>query len=367
MATLPRSGLPGDYSNGQRYTDVEIERVHDLIETQMFGSLIAHLASGGAGVVPFPNADAWKVTAGAGLSVSVAAGAGICSHSQFDVVWMQTKAATTKSNLAASSILYLHAAVEGSVANDTRETGLPNFVVSSANTLPNALTLARITTNATGVVSIDDLRAMREIGSGGGLDASQIGDGQVSNIEYSYLNGVTSSIQQQLDDRVLDMEVADLAQDAFEAGDNVTFTPIAGNKVRISAAQDLTATLVSDAASVTTPMLAPGDETTVLVTLGKTARLNRCATSAPAWVRLYPSVAARNADSSRAMEQWYEGDDLVFDLLTQSGDLSDNLGGGVDAASTESPRLSTFPLVVRNMSATTQAITVTIQKMTLEV
>jgi hypothetical protein len=114
-------------------------------------------------------------------------------------------------------------------------------------------------------------------------------------------------------------------------------------------------------ATFTTASLAAGAVEKGVIVLGKAYRLYRIETNFPARVRLYDTVAKRDADETRAIgvnSGDYSG--LMFEYVTMTGNLNEVLPALVDGANFESPVTSDIPISVTNLDSTSRAVTVTL-------
>lgn len=137
--------------NVTTYTGDEIKLNHGLNQ-QMSGALSA-LAPG--------VRSGWIATAGTGLTVNVAAGEGIVSHSTYGAVALRSTGTIASAAIPASSVGYIHALAENDGSpggNRSVETMVPKFVYSDLNVLANATCIAYVVTGASSVTAVYDRR-----------------------------------------------------------------------------------------------------------------------------------------------------------------------------------------------------------------
>jgi len=131
----------------------EFNSVVRILDSQLVGVLQAH----GTGVA---EAGAWVVTAGAGLTVDVAAGAGIAVSGD-DYLWLQTLSSENL-ELEANSTAYIYALAvwrEEAEGPDSRESGVVEWYTNSTGgEVAGALPVALVTTGTSGISTITDLR-----------------------------------------------------------------------------------------------------------------------------------------------------------------------------------------------------------------
>jgi hypothetical protein len=134
-----------------------LNAVSDLLSEQLSGAL----AGSNAGVLPFPDTDSFKVTSGAGLSINVAAGAGIGYHSTYGHVYLKsdTQSNIVPSGLVASDTVYVFASIAD---NTTALTGTPTFTTSATPSSNGGILLAKVVTGVASISSVIDLRVFDE-------------------------------------------------------------------------------------------------------------------------------------------------------------------------------------------------------------
>jgi hypothetical protein len=147
--------------NQTEYTGAEIARLHKIVDTQLGGAVEAF----GAGVLPDPDTNSLKVTAGDDLSVDIAPGRGFIRHSTYGGAWLVLESVLHLTGLAPDSTLNIFVALDVSSENDTRETGAPVVVIQEGDTYDGGLLLAQFVTNADSVV-VNDLRNFVTLGGG---------------------------------------------------------------------------------------------------------------------------------------------------------------------------------------------------------
>jgi hypothetical protein len=123
-----------------------------------------------------------------------------------------------------------------------------------------------------------------EIKALAGIDPTKIGGGSVDNTEYSYLNGVTSAIQTQIDGKEPAITLLPLSK----GGTNKNMTAVAGGVVYTDA-----------------------DSQEVLAAGSSGQILQSNATSAPSWVNKSISGKAQNASSVTVEEIQFPNDSLT--------------------------------------------------------
>lgn len=164
---------------------------------------------------------------------------------------------------------------------------------------------------------------------------------------------------------------ADTASDTLTlvAGDNITITTDAvSDTITISSTGSQGATLNSRATlSGTSPSLTTNQQGPIDIAEGyKTYALLKVQTSAAAWVRIYVSEAARQADAGRT-----EGTDplpgagVVAEVIT-TGAQTVLITPGTIGFNNEAPVTENIPIRVTNLSDSTAAITVTLTAVQLE-
>lgn len=168
-----------------------------------------------------------------------------------------------------------------------------------------------------------------------------------------------------------DSVVADASTDTLTlvAGSGVTITTDANtDSITISATGGGGTSLGSRAAlSGTSPSLADGAQGPIDIAEGyKTYALLKVQTSTAAWVRIYVSEAARQADAGRT-----EGTDplpgagVIAEVIT-TGAETVLITPGTIGFNNENPVTSNIPIRVTNLSGSTAAITVTLTAVQLE-
>lgn len=172
-------GLSDNFQNSATtYDATDIVRLHRIVDSQLNGALRVI----GEGVVPQPDQTSFLVTPGTGLSVSVAPGMAIISRAALGAVFAELRTATLLSGLTPNSTLYVFVAVQIRVAtsdNDTKETSVPVFSVSTSSTLSNGLLLAKVVTTSN-AATVTDLRTMQS-----GDESSLRGSGRVAALDKS--------------------------------------------------------------------------------------------------------------------------------------------------------------------------------------
>lgn len=111
--------------------------------------------------------------------------------------------------------------------------------------------------------------------------------------------------------------------------------------------------------------LSAGATGTTSITLPRTAILKRIVVSQAAWVRLYNSIAARNADSTRPINiAPTAGSGVLLEVAVgTSTDLS--LSPNPSAVNAEAPTTTSYPVRLTNNGAT-NTITITLYYLPLE-
>lgn len=120
----------------------------------------------GPGVVR-DTADSFKVTAGTGLSVSIAPGKAVLNHTTEGVAYVELNQLITLNgsyvpvNRSAGNPIYLFVVPEDVELKD----GRPDFAISNTSTYDGGVLLATITTNATTVTAVTDSRVFSKYGT----------------------------------------------------------------------------------------------------------------------------------------------------------------------------------------------------------
>lgn len=126
------------------------------------------------------------------------------------------------------------------------------------------------------------------------------------------------------------------------------------------------------AISITTPVISPGGIHNTTISLGKAFILLSVATSSAAWLRLYTSPSYRTADTNRLISRNPNSleNGIISEDITNNADLSIDLtgNGGFQGigSSQETPPNSEIAIAIVNLSGTSQAITVTYNRILLE-
>ncbi len=118
------------------------------------------------------------------------------------------------------------------------------------------------------------------------------------------------------------------------------------------------------------PFAAPASnnnfETAGVVNLGKIFIITKIAADQPSRVRVYNSIAARDQDVSRAIGQPHSGDGLIAEIIFTDQINAVNLSPLANGATAETPRASTCPILVQNLSGANNPINIIFSKITLE-
>lgn len=126
-------------------------------------------------------------------------------------------------------------------------------------------------------------------------------------------------------------------------------------------------TLARSDAVAATATLAHNATGNLTVELGRISLLIRVSTSHAARVRLYRTAAQRTADAARPIGIRPVGNHgLIFEGVTTVGTLNIDVLRELLAANAESPPVADMPIAVTNLSGGAQAITVTINKSTVQ-
>lgn len=111
----------------------------------------------------------------------------------------------------------------------------------------------------------------------------------------------------------------------------------------------------------TTAVKISGHTETGAITLSTGYRLLKIATSSPARVRMYSTLAYQAADKTRAIGVLPSGDHgLALEFLSDSALLAKTLTPGVEGESLEATPISAIPITVQNTSLTDVAVSVTL-------
>jgi hypothetical protein len=352
-----------DFVDGQsRYTAAMFTRLHQIVATQTKGALYAL----GEGIVKRP-VTAGEVTISTGRIVNIAECLAIARHSVKGPAILHQPSTTfgpLPANRGDDNPIYLFLVWEKTGLHDAWRDAAPIIIQHTAATYDGGVLLAKITTSSSAILAIDN--SVKTYSGAGGL--TDISDGSVT------LAKLASDVTTKFNERPTSDEVDDKieqALDGFEnntliAGENITIIDAGDGTKTINATGSLTGTFESRSVEVTTDSLAPNESETITVTLGKYAKLALLQSDAAAWIRLYPSTAAQIADSGRTQNQYFEGDQLIFDYLSVDGPI-DALLEAVDAFSREAPRTGDYPLTITNSGAISAAITVTLTFVTMEI
>lgn len=136
---------------GTIYHGAEIGFLHRTVDSLAVGAL--QTGAGGSGVVlPFPNANSFLVTAGAGLSVSAAPGQAAARSVAFGALMLESAAPLSRGALTPNATLNIF--VVGTVP-DSRACTLQ---ASPLDTLDGGVLLARVVTGDAAVLSVVSLR-----------------------------------------------------------------------------------------------------------------------------------------------------------------------------------------------------------------
>jgi hypothetical protein len=112
-------------------------------------------------------------------------------------------------------------------------------------------------------------------------------------------------------------------------------------------------------ATYTTASLSAGALEKGVITMGRGFTLYKITTSSPARVRLYTTVANRDADETRALGiANADNAGLILEYLTTSSILSADLGPNVSGSNMESTPVEDIAITVTNTDSISQAITV---------
>lgn len=191
--------LNNDWKTDDPVPSDEFNTIVGVIDTQLVGALQGL----GVGCV---ETDAWEVTAGAGLSVDIAAGAGVAVSGD-DYLFLATTASYNLSLDANSTTVIYARAVTRTVDGDpdSRTEAVVEWHTSTTGgTVAGALQVATVTTNADGVADISDdrsfIRALEALASlssdSDAMDAVQEAIGS----EYFGDDPPASSLDARIDD-----------------------------------------------------------------------------------------------------------------------------------------------------------------------
>jgi hypothetical protein len=151
------------------------------------------------------------------------------------------------------------------------------------------------------------------------------------------------------------------------AGTNITLTRTSADEITIAAAGGGGGGLVSRAAvSAASSSLANNAVGPINITGYKAYALLKVQTSAAAWVRIYTSEAARQADASRTEgTDPLPGSGVIAEVIT-TGAQTVLISPGTIGFNDETVVTTNIPVRVTNKSGSTQAITVTLTAIQLE-
>ena len=153
---------------------------------------------------------------------------------------------------------------------------------------------------------------------------------------------------------------------AISASDNAAFYASNGNWIQLAKASDVTvstrATFSTTTSSLTNNSSAFPDVTGAY----KSYLLFKIQTDRAAWIRVYTSIAARSADSSRSIDvDPLPGSGVIAEIIT-TGASTQVLTPAVIGFNDEATPVNTIYLSVTNRSGTTGTVTVTLTALKLE-
>ncbi len=191
--------LNDDHITGGPVPSVEFNSMAGILDAQLVGALRAL----GTGCV---ETDAWQVTAGAGLSVDISAGAGV-AVSGADYVFLQTSAAANVTLAAnTTTVIYALGVTRVSAGDpDSRESGVVSWhTAATGGAVAGAVQVATVTTGSAGVSTItDDRTFIRALEA---LEELEDGAGSLSDVEaaigsdYFGSSPPSASLDARLDD-----------------------------------------------------------------------------------------------------------------------------------------------------------------------
>lgn len=350
-----------------KWTAAIARRVVRALDSQTFGALQALIQNGG-GVLAIPDDTSFNVSAGAGFSVNIATGAAIAPHPTYDAVFLQTRATTNLAGLTPSATVYIHATIETSGTNDSRETAVPLFIASDLDTLDGAVLVAEVVVGVAGITSVTDRRSFISFATGSGS-------------AFNFRGAWDSATNYEADDAVSDQGSSWLALRA-----NTNVEPVEGDDWTLLAQKGddgaagaqgpagadgtdggIVSTLARADATATTSTLADGASADASISLGRISILIRVSTDVPARVRLYRTMAQRAADAARPIGTRPVGNHgLIWEGVTTVGTLSIDVLRELLAVNAESPPVATMALSVTNLSGASNAVTVTINRSTVQ-
>lgn len=163
------------------YSAPQIARVNRIIDSQLGGALEAL----GTGIIFDPDNTSLQVTTAGNLSVTVSPGRALVRHSTYGGCFLELDAPVTLDSLEANSTLYLFAALDVTVDNDSRETALPVLLVQDTDAVDGGELLAELVTTSSSV-TVNDMRVpfsiaqIEQLESDLGYDATERAKGTVA-------------------------------------------------------------------------------------------------------------------------------------------------------------------------------------------
>ena len=168
-----------------------------------------------------------------------------------------------------------------------------HILVADGTDFDNVAMTGDITISNAGVTSIGSgVIQNADINASAAIDASKIHNGTISNTEFSYLNGVTSAIQTQIDD-IESATISTLDDDNFTLQDN-------GDTTKKAQFQ------CSGISTSTTRTFTFPDANTTLVGTGTTDTLTNKTLTTPV---INTGASLKNADASAGYLDFYEDSD----------------------------------------------------------
>jgi hypothetical protein len=119
---------------------------------------------------------------------------------------------------------------------------------------------------------------------------------------------------------------------------------------------------------VTSSNLSPeGTDSALTLAVGKGCMAIKITTDYPAWVRIYSTVAAQTADSTRVITtDPLAGSGVLLEVYTVAGTLTINLSPAAHCYNLEASPDANLPVTITNKDTTPRAITVTLVVIPME-
>ena len=153
---------------------------------------------------------------------------------------------------------------------------------------------------------------------------------------------------------------------AISASDNAAFYASNGNWIQLAKASDVTVSPRQTFSTTTSSLTNNSSAFPNITGAYKSYLLFKIQTDRAAWVRVYTSIAARSADSSRSIDvDPLPGSGVIAEIIT-TGASTQVLTPAVIGFNDEATPVNTIYLSVTNRSGTTGTVTVTLTALKLE-